>query len=131
MQNRFHRINPPEDGVPPEQVRFLDVQVEPWPDGRRVRVLMMITPFLQPPNLEMVIIDEADEVSRTSIVENIDFELVFTMHIRSHEVGGSYRLTATLFYDEQGTVDERTVGFDLPRLSEDGTPTGLAEDDAN
>ncbi|HHY89521.1 MAG TPA: hypothetical protein GYA06_11445 [Chloroflexi bacterium] len=110
---RFHRFNPPEDGASPEQVRFLDLQVEPWPDGRRIKVLMSITPFLQPPNLMMVMTDaEGTEVSRTSIVENIDYQLVFTMHIRSQKVAGQYKLTASINYDDLGVVDERQVEFE-------------------
>lgn len=112
MQNRFHRLNPPEDGVPPEQVRFLEVRPEPWPDGRRVRVHAEITPFLQPPHMSMTITDaEGREVSHVDVVENIDFKLVFTMHIRAEKVAGDYNLTASLFYDDIGEVHRQTVSF--------------------
>ncbi|HEX7973527.1 MAG TPA: hypothetical protein VF498_03890 [Anaerolineales bacterium] len=45
---QFQHI-PPEDALPPDQVRFIDLHVELWPDGRRVRVHAEITPFQQRP----------------------------------------------------------------------------------
>ncbi|HZW04649.1 MAG TPA: hypothetical protein VFF68_12025 [Anaerolineaceae bacterium] len=113
MQNRFHRLNPPENGVPPEQVRFLELRPEPWPDGRRVRIHVQITPFLQPPHMSMSIADpDGREVSHVEVVENVDFKLVFTMHIRSEQVSGQYDLVAQLFYDDLGEVDRQTVSFE-------------------
>ena len=121
MQNRFHRLNPPEDGVPPEQVRFEELRPEPWPDGRRVRVHAAITPFLQPPHMAMTITDsEGREVSHVDVIENIDFKLVFTMHIRAEKVSGRYDLTARLFYDDLGEVDRQTVSFETEAQNDNG-----------
>lgn len=116
--NRFHRLHPPEDGVPPEQVRFTDVQVEPWPDRKRVKILMRITPFLRPPNLDMVITDEqGEEVARTSVIENIDFDLAFTLHLRTDDLDGEFVLKTSLSYEDLGVIHEQEVTFktDAPR----------------
>jgi hypothetical protein len=38
----------PENAVPPEQVRFEDIDIEPLPEERKVRVRIGITPFTSP-----------------------------------------------------------------------------------
>ncbi|NMB67775.1 MAG: hypothetical protein GYA20_03320 [Chloroflexi bacterium] len=113
---RFNPFQPDEDALPPEEVRFLDVHVEPWPDGRRVRVHIRLTPFQQPPNLEMAIIDpQGREVSHVSIIENIDFQFVLTMHLRDSDPQPEYHLEVELSYPEKGTVAQNSCMFLLPR----------------
>ena len=103
---------PPEDGLPPAEVRFTELRVEPWPDGRRLRVHVTLTPFQQKPNLEASIKDEAGrEVSYASVIETAVNRFVFTMHIRSQAVGGTYTLTASLNYPDLGTIDEKSISF--------------------
>ncbi len=103
---------PPADGLPPDKVRFTELRVEPWPDGRRLRVHVTLTPFQQKPNLEATIKDEAGhEVSYASIIETAEFRFVFTMHIRSQAVGGTYILTASLNYQDLGIIDEKSISF--------------------
>ena len=111
---RFNPFQPDEDALPPEEVRFLDVHVEPWPDGRRVRVHVRLTPFQQPPNLEMVILDQQGrEVSHISIIENIDFQFVLTMHLRDPEPQPEYRLEVELSYPDKGTITQNSCKFSL------------------
>jgi hypothetical protein len=111
---RFNPFQPDEDALPPEEVRFLDVHVEPWPDGRRVRVHVRLTPFQQPPNLEMVILDpQGREVSHISIIENIDFQFVLTMHLRDPEPQPEYRLEVELSYPDKGTITQNSCKFSL------------------
>ena len=72
----------------------------------------MLTPFQQKPNLEASIKDEAGhEVSYASIIETAENRFVFTMHIRSQTVGGTYILTANLNYPDLGTIDEKSISF--------------------
>jgi hypothetical protein len=109
---RFNPFQPDEDALPPEKVRFLDVHVEPWPDGRRVRVHVRLTPFQQPPNLEMAIIDpQGREVSHVSIIENIDFQFVLTMHLRDPEPQPEYRLETALSYQDFEIIDRNICKF--------------------
>ena len=105
----------PEDALPPEQVRFTEVRVEPWPeDNHRVRVHIGITPFEKRPNLDSVITDQnGEEVASISIIEAMELKLVFTMHLRIPEITGSYTLTASLSYEDLNTVDERSINFEL------------------
>ncbi len=109
-RNRF--TNSP-DARPPAEVRFTELRVEPWPDGRRIRVHVSLTPFQKNPNLEAAITDaNGREVSRASIIETADVRFVFTMHIRSEDVGGVYTLSANLNYEETGQVDARSFNFE-------------------
>jgi hypothetical protein len=97
----------------PENVRFEDFHIEPWPDGFRLRIHLQITPFSQFPDIETVITDPlGNEVSRTSIIEMNENRLVFTMHIRSRQLAGPFTITSAIIYPELGAVDQRQVTYD-------------------
>lgn len=103
-----------EAALPPQEVRILNLQVEPQPDGRRVKIRLELTPFQQDPSLELIIVDEqGGEVSRVFIIETIDDHLLFTMHLRSGTPGTAYQLNARLYYDELGTIDEKNLPFQM------------------
>ncbi len=105
------RKRSPND-LPPADVRFTELRIEPWPDGRRVRVHVDMTPFQQNPNLEATITDRTGkEAAHTLIVETAEHRIVFTMHLRG-EVGSPYHLTADLSYPEIGIVDSRSISFE-------------------
>ncbi len=107
------------DALPPAEVRFVEVHIEPWPDGRRVRVHITLTPFQQPPNLAAVIFNEHDEeLTSADIIETIVDRLVFTLHIPSRQNGDHYKLTTELSYPELGVTDRRSVPF---KISENST----------
>jgi hypothetical protein len=113
----WNPLQPPEDGLPPDQVRFIEVRIEPWPDdGRKVRVHLQITPFLERPNIEVTIKDpQEEEVASIYIVETIEDRMVFTMHLRSPEmIHGKYTLSASMSYQEVGTVAQESVVFEAP-----------------
>ncbi len=110
---RYNPLKRSDNALPPQDVKFLEIKVEPWPDGRRVRFHARMTPFQQPPNLNINITDEnGQEVSSVNIIENIDFNLVITMHIRSQVVRGTYTLSAQITYPELGIVHEATTIFE-------------------
>lgn len=115
-----NRLNKQPDARPPADVRFTELRVEPWPDGKRVRVHVSLTPFEQNPNLEALITDSANqEVAHASIIEIVDPRFVFTLHIRTHPVKGVYTLTASLSYQELGTIEERTISFELSETEDE------------
>jgi hypothetical protein len=110
----FNPLSIPDDALPPDEVRITGLQVEPLADGRRVRVLVSVTPFQERPNLDAVILDElGHEVSSTCIVETMDFDMAFTMHIRTSEVGGAYTLVASLSYPEKGEIHQWRQAFQI------------------
>jgi hypothetical protein len=101
-------------GLPPSEVKIKEVHVEPWPDSRRVRVHVELTPFSQRPNLEADITDEhSNTVASVSIIETMQYKLVFTMHLRTSEEG-HFRLKARISYPDLGIVDETSLDFILP-----------------
>ncbi|WP_299027650.1 hypothetical protein [uncultured Thermanaerothrix sp.] len=116
---RYHPLQPDPNAQPPAQVRFKSVRVEPWPDGRKVRVLMEIIPFQQPPNIEVSLSDsEGHEITSAHIIENVDYRLVITLHLRSAIPISEYHLTARLTYPDLGTIDEQSLTFVLPPSQE-------------
>jgi hypothetical protein len=109
-----HSYQPPEDGLPPEQVRIQALRAEPWPeDGRRVRVHLDVTPFQERPNIEVSIAGESgQEAANVTIIESIDAHMVFTMHIRGNHPSGRFTLSASLAYPEIGVVDQKSEVFE-------------------
>jgi hypothetical protein len=99
----------------PEDVRIEDLRAEPYPDGCRVRVALELTPFQQPPAIELILMNETgEEVASASIVEPVAWKLELTLHIRHSEPTlGSYSLAARVIYPEMEDVDQRTLSFTL------------------
>ena len=136
--------DPTDVPLPPKEVRIREFTVEPWPDGRRVRVNVELTPFQKRPNGEINIknVDE-EEVSSVSFIETIDPKMQFTMHLRTLETQGEYSINATVFYpileikEESGenpnqespllpkeimVVDQTSIKFTIPSNNESATP---------
>jgi hypothetical protein len=104
----------PDDALPPEEVRFTELRVEPWPDGRRVRVHLTLTPFQQNPNLDVILSDASgEEAGRVDIIETAEYRIVFTMHIRSAQASGPFSLKANISYPEIGVVATQTTSFEI------------------
>ncbi len=110
-----HPFQPPEDGLPPQQVKIQELRAEPWSeDGRRLRVHLDVAPFLERPNIEVSITNEnGDELSSISIIESIDTHMTFTMHLRGNNIGGKLTLKASLSYPEIGEVDQKSMIFEV------------------
>ncbi len=85
--------------LPPNEVRIKSLHAEPWPDNRRVRVTLEVTPFQRRPSGEVAISNPlGEEVASVSIIESIVPRMEFTMHLRGENPAGEYRIMATLFY---------------------------------
>jgi len=107
-------FEPPENALEPAEMRLLDARVEPWPDQRRVRILITITPFTRRPNLYAEIRDpQGASVCSAHVIETMEERLVFTLHLRGEPTPGVYTLDLRLFYDDLGEVDQRQADFQL------------------
>ena len=107
----------PEYALPPKDVRFIEARIEPWPDGRRIRVHLTLTPFSQRPNLFALVHDTAgNEICSAHVIETMEARMVFTLHLRGESPDGKYILDVEVFYDETGMVDKRTVEFEIRPL---------------
>jgi hypothetical protein len=104
----------PEDAKPPLEVRLTELRVEPWPDGQRLRVHLTMTSFQENPSLDVVLADDlGEEIARADIIETAENRIVFTLHIRHPSLSGNYQLTANINYPENGTVDTKSIGFQI------------------
>ena len=100
--------NPDEERLPPEQVRLLHLRAEPWPDARRVKILIEITPFEKRPSLEISLADASGgEVASAHILETMVRQLEINLHLRTPAPAGEvYSLSATLYYQKPPTQSE-------------------------
>ena len=111
----FNQFKSFENPLPPSEVHFVDLKVEPWEDKTRIKVLVKISEFSSPPNFNFSIkSNEGDFLSEVTLIENVDTEFVFTMHFRSPTTHNSFTLLGEIFYqDEIGTVDSKSLSFTI------------------
>src|SRR5690348_13666718 len=115
----FPELNAAEDGVipqPPEEMRILELRVEPVQDGgpARLRVYLEVTAFQQRPYLEVTLQDaEGREIASVSVIEPMQRKNVFTMHVRGPQQDGRFGLAARLFYPEKPDSDTRKIEFEI------------------
>ena len=85
--------------LPPHEVRLTAARAQPTPDGRRVALSITLTPFLEYPNLEVVLYrpDGAEERSLT-IIGAMERSLLLTLHIQQPQTG-DYRARIDLMCD--------------------------------
>jgi hypothetical protein len=106
----------PEDNLTravPEETKINLLSAQPYPDGRRLRVNLEVTPFQKRPYIEVILNDvNGDEVASTSIVEPMSWKLEFTMHIRG-ELKNPYTLNARLYYPEGPSNEPLIYSFDV------------------
>jgi len=95
--------------LPPKEVRIRDFRVEPYPDGRRLRLILELTPFLKPPSSEIFITDlSGNPVATANIIESIDPKMQLTMHLRTPEPQSPFTAHVIVFYSE--SLDDITEG---------------------
>ncbi len=99
--------------LPPREVRITEVQVQPAPDRRRVALFITLTPFLEYPNLEIVLYrpDGSEERSLT-VVGTMDRHLTLTMHVKQ-PMPGEYRAQIDLIHEGE-VLQTQQLAFSLP-----------------
>jgi hypothetical protein len=104
--------------LPPNEVRIREFSAEPWPDQRRIRVNLEITPFQKRPNGEIKIFDpEGKEAALLTIIETIVSKMDFTVHLRTAPVFGLYTATASIYYMKQDEESGQDSAGDKEKLS--------------
>ena len=116
----FFLVDPNIVRLPPAETRLLDLQAKPYTDGKRLRVVLELTPFLQRPYLELSLTDATGLVAASaSIVEPMAWKLELTLHIRPADPAThSYLLAAVLSYPELGEIDRREINIEIPATTE-------------
>jgi hypothetical protein len=99
--------------LPPREVRITDLQAHPAPDRQRVALLITLTPFLEYPNLEIVLFrpDGAEERSLT-VVGTMERRLALTLHIKQ-PMPGAYRVQVDLIHEDE-ILQTQHITFSLP-----------------
>jgi hypothetical protein len=99
--------------LPPDEVRILDLNLDPYPDGRRVRLRLELTPFQKPPNGDIVITDNNGlRVGAASFIGAITREVEITLHLRPAAPVGQFTASATLYYTDEikdGAGDDQVL----------------------
>ena len=109
--------DPTDIPLPPAEVRIRHLRAEPWPDKRRVRVYLEVTPFQKGPNSEIEIRDaDGNEVASLTIIETINPKMEMTIHLRGDAPAGIYTASATVYYyeAEELTASTEDGGGDAP-----------------
>ena len=103
-------VDPDEIPLSPEEVRFGEIEAEPYPDNRRVRLTINITPFQQPPDIDITAINpQGQRVAEATIIGAPNKRLTLTMHLRDDVVEGVYRFQFSLGFQDIGIVDSTEV----------------------
>ncbi len=88
-----------------------------YPDRRRIFLHLVVTPFLQRPNL-LVTARDADGAITTelSVIETMHHDMEFTMHLRRKgDTAGTYTLSVELYYRSRNPPQARAeTTFDVP-----------------
>jgi hypothetical protein len=111
--------DPSEIPLPPEEVRIRELRADPWPDGRRVRIVLEVDPSQKRPSAEVQIVDaEGDEVARASIIESMSRKMEINLHLRQQNPQGKFRLSAALFFSpplpESKGQETENLALELP-----------------
>ena len=101
--------DPNDIPLPPEEVRIRELRAEPFPDQRRVRIFLEITPFQQKPNCEIKVLTEDGAVAASlSIIESIDPKMDFTVHLKGEHAAGKYSVSLEIYYYEDEQTKEES-----------------------
>lgn len=102
-------FNDPNDKpLPPEDVHIRKLDAKLWPDGKRVAVRFALSPFINRPNIELKIIStNGEELAELNVVEVLDTEMEFTMHLRKENEEGSHKLVMRVFYSNLNDFEAR------------------------
>ena len=110
----YFNMDPNELRHPPEDIRISSLQVEPYPDGRKIHVLLQLTPFQKPPCIELTLLDPSgEEIGTASIIEPSRWKQEITMHIKNSDTIGEFSLSASLFYPDKEVQDIQSIIFKI------------------
>jgi hypothetical protein len=121
----FYLTEPETERLPPADTRLLVLRAAPYPDGRRLRIALDLTPFEQKPTLELTLKNSAEQVvAETSIIEVVSWGIEITLHIRKQAqrenealdeiTGRSFTLSAILSFPDLGQIDQRDINVIIP-----------------
>src|SRR5687768_330133 len=88
---------------PRTEIRIEKLEISAYPDGRRIRVELELTPFAPKdrPNIEITALrSDGVPVGSTTIIEAVQRTIGLTLHLREAEQPqGEYQFLAQLYFD--------------------------------
>ncbi len=105
-------FDPDDPPLPRSEVRIREVTATPYPDGRRVRLAVHLTPFQERPNLEIEVMDDSGkQVGSMTLVESLHHKFELTVHLREPKPAGEHRIRVAVHYTGEPPVDTREIVF--------------------
>jgi len=102
-------VDPTETPLPPDEVRIRRVDVQVWPDGRKLKVSLELDPFQKKPSVELIVISPSEQQAASAeVIETMIRQIELNLHLRGEIEPGEHTLNVVLFYaemPEQGEVD--------------------------
>jgi len=96
--------------TPPSQddIKILSFSAEPYPDGRRVLVRLLLSSFLEGPNAVITLSNEENqELAAVNIVNIFSPENEITLHIPGNKkLPGNYLVNVEVFYAEEEEIEQ-------------------------
>jgi hypothetical protein len=110
-----NRVKPSGNPLPLNKRGFVALEVEPYPDRRRVRLRVRLGPFEKPPDIEIEILNaEGKRIADTSVIEVHERVFELTLHLRGPEDMGTFRAVASMRHRGQEVIDRVETVFQLP-----------------
>ena len=102
--------DPSEAPLPPEEVRIRSVEIQPYSDGGRFKLMLKLTPFQAPPDIAIFLEDaRGEEVSSLNVIGATEASVSLTVHVRDPQAKPPFDLDIDVSYEEHGRVDHRRV----------------------
>ena len=96
-----------------DEVRFNDLGLYVYEDGRRVALGFNLTPFLERPSILVRVTNgEGDEAASLSVIEAMEPNFNLTIHLRDSDTVDPYKVEAIVYYtSETGDrkISDKTV----------------------
>ena len=113
--------DPNDIPLPPEEVRLRELRGEPWPDGRRVKVYLELTPFQKRPSAEISLADpDGNEAAHASILETIARKMELNLHLPQASPPGEYTLSVTVYFQKLPTQEQPEAPLPEPLIVDRG-----------
>ncbi len=103
--------------LPPEKVHVEKIAATPYPDGRRVKVALELSPFREQPDLDIDILDaDGRTVAGVNVIGVMNFRMAFVVHLRGASVpAGDYTVRVHLHYaDHPEAQHTHSVPLHIP-----------------
>lgn len=111
---------------PRDEIEVENVTASPYPDNRRVKVGVEVTPFRERPNLAIAILDDqAQPVASTSAIGLMNFRTSYVLHLRGmDDPTGKYTVRVQLYYESPDEVQHaQDASLQIPASDADSDKT--------